>query len=139
MRAEAELNVSKWNTSMGRGFSMTDNTKYEINRRYPLESGFCPVDGEAVVTVWLKTKARDCASGKARDCASGKALDLYWGTDEVTHFMVLEYPPENKVRWMNVYENGTSGFYKTKEVADRYATLRRTECIRVEYMDGEGL
>ena len=106
---------------------MTDNKKYEVNRRYPFEEGCCPVDGEAVVTVWLKTKARDCASGKA--------LDLYWGNEEVTHFMVLEYPPEKKVRWVNMYKF----FHKTKEEADLCASGSRTACVKVDYFDGEGL
>ena len=27
---------------------MTDNTKYEVNRRYPFEGDACPVDGETM-------------------------------------------------------------------------------------------
>ena len=48
MQPLAELLVSKWNTQMEMGFSMTDNTKYEINRRYPFEGDACPVDGETM-------------------------------------------------------------------------------------------
>ncbi len=106
---------------------MTDKPKYEINRRYQFEGNTCPVDGEAVVTVW----------GDYEAVTSAKAMDFYWR--DVTHFMVLEYPPEKKARWLNVYENGTSGFYTTRETADRYATVGRTACLKVEYTDGEGL
>jgi len=108
--------------------------KYEINRRYPFDGGACPVDGEAVVTVWL-------VDG---DITSSKAKWFSWQHGDVTHFMVLEYQPEKKVRWVNVYNVYAGGhmnsfFYKTKKEADGCATRTRTACIRVEYMDGEGL
>jgi len=115
---------------MERGFSMTDNTKYEVNRRYPLEENTCPVDGEAVVTVWSGDK----------EVTREKAKWFSW-CSTITHFLVLEYPPEKNVRWVNVYGDGylNSCFYKTREQADEYASKARTECIKVEYMDGEGL
>ena len=103
--------------------------KYEVNRRYPFEEGRCPVDGEAVVTVWAGDES----------ITSDRAKRIWWRGGRVTHFMVLEHPPEKKVRWVNVYGDGAGCFYKTREVADRYATRSRTECIRVEYTDGEGL
>lgn len=102
--------------------------KYEINRRYQFEGNTCPVDGEAVVTVWFESGSAMCATAK----------QFVWFED-ITHIMVLEYPPEKHARWLNVYENGTSGFYTTRETADRYATVGRTACIKVEYVEGEGL
>jgi hypothetical protein len=114
---------------MERGFSMSDNTKYEVNRRYPFEGGSCPVDGEAVVTVW--------SDGEA--VISDRASWFCWVYGDITHFMVLEYPPEKHVRWVNMYGNRSSVFHKTREDADLCATKSRTECVKVEYMDGEGL
>ncbi len=103
--------------------------KYEINRRYPFEGDTCPVDGEATVTVWFE-------SGNT---ASSTAKQVCWFCGTITHFMVLEYPPEKRVRWMNMYGDWNSVLYKTKEEADLCATRSRTECIRIEYVDGEGL
>ena len=112
---------------------MTDNTKYEVNRRYPLVSGSRPVSGETMVAVWLE----------GGSISSNKAKQFVWYGGMVTHFMVLEYPPEKHVRWINVYDNvnvvGYGAFYKTREEADEYACRGRTESIKVEYLDGEGL
>ena len=108
---------------------MTDNTKYEINRRYQIDWDFCPVDGEATVTVWFE-------SGNT---GSATAKQVCWFCGTITHFMVLEYPPEKHVRWINVYGNRASSLYKTREEADKYATLGRTACIKVKYTDGEGI
>ena len=106
---------------------MTDNTKYEINRRYPLKEGSCPVDGESMITVWSGDES--ITSDRASRCG--------WIDGTITHFMVLEYPPEKHVRWINMYEDAS--FYKTREEADRRARKDRTECIKIEYLDGEGL
>jgi hypothetical protein len=103
--------------------------KYEVNRRYQFDGDTSPVDGEAMITVWFE-------SGNA---ASSTAKQVCWFCGTITHFMVLEYPPETNVRWLNVYGGWSSSFYTTREDADRYATLHRTECVKVEYMDGEGL
>jgi len=103
--------------------------KYEVNRRYQFEGDTSPVDGKAVVTVWFE-------SGNA---GSSTAKRVCWFCGTITHFMVLEYPPEKYVRWVNMYGDVSSDFYKTREEADLRATKSRTECVKVEYVDGEGL
>ncbi len=109
---------------------MSDNTKYEVNRRYPFDEGTCPVDGDTKVAVWRWNGG----------IGSGSAKQFGWGST-ITHFLVLEYQPETKVRWVNVYGDGcmNSCFYKTREEADICAARSRTECLRVEYVEGEGL
>jgi hypothetical protein len=107
--------------------------KYEINRRYQFDGDTSPADGEAMITVWFE-------SGNA---ASSTAKQVCWFCGTITHFMVLEYPPEKHVRWMNVYDNvnesGYGDFFKTREQADGCAVVGRTACVKVEYMDGEGI
>ena len=99
--------------------------KYEVNRRYPFEGDTCPVDGEAVVTVWRWIGG----------IGSDRAKWFSWHSGDITHFMVLEYPPEKRVRWANLYGD----LYKTREEAEEDAVVGRTECIKIEYVEGEGL
>jgi hypothetical protein len=102
--------------------------KYEVNRRYQFDGDTSPVDGEAMITVWFESGSTISATAK----------QFVWFED-ITHIMVLEYPPEKYVRWVNMYGDVSSDFYKTREEADLRATKSCTACIKVEYMDGEGL
>ena len=111
--------------------------KYEIDRRYPFEAtadSVCPVPDGAVLCVWFS----GCPPHQA---SSDEFRWFIRSAATITHFMVLEYPPEKHTSWMNV-DNDMMGFtvYDTREDADAYADrFDRLACIKIEWTKGEGL
>ncbi|PHS22245.1 MAG: hypothetical protein COA84_13895 [Robiginitomaculum sp.] len=108
--------------------------KYEIDKRYAFEAtedGICPVQTNATVFVWR-------SDGSVRRYSEAGLLQWKIGTT-ITHFMVIEYPLENKTGWKNIYPlDYTSGcVYATIWEADAQADMEpRVACIYSTAGDG---
>lgn len=111
--------------------------KYEVGRKYPWEAttdSVCPVPGETYVIALY---------GYISTTHIRPANSLTWNTHgvyKINGFIVIEYPPEEKTCWVNIYGNDHYLCpHETKEGADKAAGTDRKACKELTWTEGEGL